>query len=334
VEHDDKELPEQIIRSGKSAGRFGGRWNQGFDQRHERSATRGGWWAESRRLYAPRDVGKTLEFRQRGHVKVAGKHIAADGLVSRGGYRRILPDRTTPWNPEWEEQTRHAAESVLQGRDLRIFERAFLEPVIRGGPTPPLRQIAEAEGVPVARISRIKYDVTKEVLAALKRGLAAESIDAEPTASNNRGSNPFLYKDMADRKRDAQAEARWRRWELELLDRDLYEAAVFDKIVNRSAAVEQLYAEAFAARHQSHGKYVCRTAMLHEFIDRLGNAITGANDPILAVPDAFVIVGWQLRSALPDCRRGCVCGGGGPDLPDHPAWNFRFTPPWRRPLLK
>ena len=90
----DKELSAEIVKSGKPAKRLGGRWNKGFEQRNEIErplAPRGGGKAEAEHVFRPGNVGKVEEYRGRGHTKLAGKHVSADGLVSRGGQRRIPP---------------------------------------------------------------------------------------------------------------------------------------------------------------------------------------------------------------------------------------------------
>jgi hypothetical protein len=63
---------------------------QGAEDTHSAGVAAGKRALESG-MYRPGDPIKIEKYRAAGHAKVAGKHIAADGLVSRGGKRRILP---------------------------------------------------------------------------------------------------------------------------------------------------------------------------------------------------------------------------------------------------
>ena len=311
-----KELP----RTACFRGRF---WNDGFGRRHRRGppAVRGSARSESQGLYAPDDAEKIEGFRSSGYVKINGKHIAADGQVSRDNrYRRVFRDSatTTTWEREelgaHAEQLKDLAKIELQGRNLAVYER-FLDPLISGVSPPPISQVAEEFGLPVRRIYKIKNDCRKKLLAAaLKCGLAADPADPADTKDYVAGSQTLI-------RTAEQTRALCARWKDRNTKDDVFKDAVtFHTILNRSAAVDGLLSEAKAARHQSPREYVCRTIMLHQLVDKFRKARAKANDPILSGQEALEIVGWRLWSALPDCRVTCDCGGGGPHAPDDPAW--------------
>jgi hypothetical protein len=82
--------------------------------------------AEREGVYRPDNVGKIEEHRARGHTKVAGKHVRADGLVSRSGFPRILPgddDDTSNVDADLAAET---AKEVLRGREATIFEKRLV----------------------------------------------------------------------------------------------------------------------------------------------------------------------------------------------------------------
>ena len=62
-----------------------------------------------------------------------GKHVMADGLVSRRGYRRILPDardeHDRTWWEERADEVAAAAAEVLHQRNASVFQGLVLDPL-------------------------------------------------------------------------------------------------------------------------------------------------------------------------------------------------------------
>lgn len=87
-------------------------------------------WAAGSKETKQKDGIAAFEERQAaGFTKVAGKHIPADGLVSRRGQRRILPDGgpDLDWLEWREEQLEEIVKQTLHGRDATIFRRRVIE---------------------------------------------------------------------------------------------------------------------------------------------------------------------------------------------------------------
>ena len=124
-EQQDKKLHQEIIRTpAPPKGRFQGRWNTGFSTRSNAPGLiRGNWKAQAEGLFRSPDAGKAEVFRASGHVKAAGKHVSADGLVSRGGKRRILPSDDGGDAEAGRFLVEEVAKKVLRGREATIFEK-------------------------------------------------------------------------------------------------------------------------------------------------------------------------------------------------------------------
>src|SRR5262245_9955104 len=67
-----------------------------------------------------------------GFIKDAGKHVAAGGLVSRGGYRRVFRDSPDWRDVDWQaEKLEEVAAEVLHGRNATVFENLVINPIRR-----------------------------------------------------------------------------------------------------------------------------------------------------------------------------------------------------------
>jgi hypothetical protein len=124
-EEQDKELNQEIVKSpSPPKGKFQGRWNAGFGTRSNAPGLiRGNYKAQAEGLFRTADASKAEIFRSSGHVKAAGKHISADGLVSRRGYRRILPSDDGGDAEAGRFLVEEVAKEVLRGREATIFEK-------------------------------------------------------------------------------------------------------------------------------------------------------------------------------------------------------------------
>lgn len=119
-----------------------------------------------------------------GHTKIAGKHIAADGLVSKGGYRRILPDYKDAGDEVWDEirrkQLEEIAGEVLSGRTATVFDALVLAP-LRGKQGRTVEDLANQFGVTTDRIHKIKHDATRKIEDGLMKPKNYETT-ADPAA--------------------------------------------------------------------------------------------------------------------------------------------------------
>jgi hypothetical protein len=110
--------------------------------------------------------------RASGFTKVDGRHVAADGLVSRIGYRRIIPEHLleTVWDREtWADRAAELADvagKVLHGRNATIFEGRVLDP-LRGRPKRSVDDLAAQFGITTKRVYNIEERCSDRVKAAL-----------------------------------------------------------------------------------------------------------------------------------------------------------------------
>ena len=89
--------------------------------------------ANPERQLGPRTVDGNQAKWAAGYTKVGGKHITADGLVSRRGYRRIIPGITQQereWLEEHTSKLREIAKRVLHGRNGTIFQKCVINPLL------------------------------------------------------------------------------------------------------------------------------------------------------------------------------------------------------------
>jgi hypothetical protein len=104
-----------------------------------------------------------------GYTKVGGKYIAADGLVSRGGFRRIIPEETDWDREKWAERAAELADAagkILHGRNATIFEGRVLDP-LRGRPKRSVDDLAAQFGIAPKRVYKIVERCSDRVMAAL-----------------------------------------------------------------------------------------------------------------------------------------------------------------------
>jgi hypothetical protein len=141
--------------------------------------------AEREGVYRPDNVGKIEEYRATGHATVAGKHVSADGLVSRSGYRRVPSEELLRDNMERDSQIedlKRLAESVLRGRNRKIFTRRVIEP-LDDLPGATFRELADQYGISVTKVHRIIGDCHMRIAQALEEertGRKATNGDAPP----------------------------------------------------------------------------------------------------------------------------------------------------------
>lgn len=108
-----------------------------------------------------------------GFVKVAGKHKSADGLLSRGGYRRVLPDyEDAEWldleKPERLAELEEIKSKVLHGRNATIFEQLVLAP-LRGERGKTVEELAEQFNKSPDRIYKVKHKAKARVMTFVAR---------------------------------------------------------------------------------------------------------------------------------------------------------------------
>jgi hypothetical protein len=128
-------------------------------------------WRQKRsaNLATRRTVEGFEEKRANGFTKVDGRHVPADGIVSRRGYRRIIPDSGpgAAWL-EWRiEELARVAKEVLRGRNATVFEGRVLNPLM-GRPKRSVEDLAEQLGRPTKRIYKI-LDECRDQIAAYRR---------------------------------------------------------------------------------------------------------------------------------------------------------------------
>jgi hypothetical protein len=104
-----------------------------------------------------------------GFTKVDGRHAPADGIVSRRGYRRIIPDSGPgrEWFEDRAEDLANIAKEVLRGRNATVFEGRVLNPLM-GRPKRSIEELAEQFGRPTKRIYKI-LDECRDQIAAYRR---------------------------------------------------------------------------------------------------------------------------------------------------------------------
>jgi hypothetical protein len=91
-----------------------------------------------------------------GFAKIDGRHVAADGMVSRRGRRRIIPDSGpgAAWL-EWRiEELATVAKEVLRGRNATVFEGRVLNPLM-GRAQRSIQDLSDQLGRPPKRIYKI-----------------------------------------------------------------------------------------------------------------------------------------------------------------------------------
>jgi hypothetical protein len=95
--------------------------------------------------------------RTSGFDRIGGKWSKADGLVSRKGYRRILPEsRPDSWALDYQlDELEDVSRTVLRERKATVFENLVLDP-LRGKPGKTIDDLAKQFGVSVDAIYRIK----------------------------------------------------------------------------------------------------------------------------------------------------------------------------------
>jgi len=107
-----------------------------------------------------------------GFKRVAGRHVAADGLVSRRGNRRIIPDHLleTVWDRDkWADRTAELADvagKIFHGRNATIFEGRVLDPLM-GKPKLPAVDLAKQFGIKTKLVYKIEKRCWDRVEAAL-----------------------------------------------------------------------------------------------------------------------------------------------------------------------
>ena len=106
-----------------------------------------------------------------GQTKVGGKHVAADGLVSRLGHRRIIPGITEE-EREWLEvhtwRLQEIAKQVLHGRNATIFEKCVINPLL-GEPKSSVERVAAQFNIKPKRVYNIIDKCEEKVLREYNR---------------------------------------------------------------------------------------------------------------------------------------------------------------------
>jgi len=104
-----------------------------------------------------------------GFTKVDGRHVAADGMVSRRGYRRIIPESGPgrEWFEDRAEDLAAAAKEALRGRNATVFDGRVLNPLM-GRPKRSIEDLAEQFGTPTKRIYKI-LDECRDQIAAYRQ---------------------------------------------------------------------------------------------------------------------------------------------------------------------
>ena len=103
-----------------------------------------------------------------GFYKKDGKHVSTDGLVSRRGYRRIVPaglDEDGRDGELWADNAQQLAElykQVLRGRNATVFENLVIKPLL-GQKGMTVAELARRFGVDEDRIYRCKYDALQRI---------------------------------------------------------------------------------------------------------------------------------------------------------------------------
>jgi hypothetical protein len=100
-----------------------------------------------------------------------------DGLVSKRGYRRIIPGATRE-EQEWIENNtqilRNIAKELFHGRNATVFERRFLNP-LDGQPKASVGELAAQFNVTEKRIYNIEENCKRRVIEEYQRRSAPKS---------------------------------------------------------------------------------------------------------------------------------------------------------------
>src|SRR5262249_44501478 len=129
-----------------------------------------------------------------GYIKDAGKTVAADGLVSRRGYRRILPESGNREEIENDlEKLDEIAKQVLHGRNATIFEKLVIKPLADGVRKPPVEGVAAQFNVTPKRVYKILDTCWDKISKALPRFKAGAPLieDSGPTMCSICGRSEF-----------------------------------------------------------------------------------------------------------------------------------------------
>ena len=107
-----------------------------------------------------------------GFVKVGGKHVAAQGLISRKGYIRITPNNDdNEWieisKPDRLDELECIAAEVLHGRTATVFEGLVLAP-LRGQSKRTVEELAYQFNVSRDRIYRITDRAKRKIIDKLR----------------------------------------------------------------------------------------------------------------------------------------------------------------------
>jgi hypothetical protein len=95
---------------------------------------------------------RIIDTKDAGSLKIAGKTVTVDGLVSRGGKRRVFTDSPDyEWMELRAEQLREIARKVLTGRRRDVFELMVIGPLM-GDEKPEVRKLVDKYSVPPKRI--------------------------------------------------------------------------------------------------------------------------------------------------------------------------------------
>lgn len=116
-----------------------------------------------------------------GFVKVGGKHIKADGLVSKRGNRRIIPAGYEEDKMLVEDRIERLATAtkVLHGRNATVFEKLYLNP-LQGKRKATAEELAKQFGVEVRQIYKIAERAKERVTEEVKRLQSAKAGAIEP----------------------------------------------------------------------------------------------------------------------------------------------------------
>src|SRR5262245_45882921 len=133
--------------------------------------------------------------RTTGFVKSGGKHTQATGLVSRRGYKRIVPDADS-WMEEQgadvAQELIEVAGKILHGRNATVFEGRVLAP-LQGKPRRSVDDLAKQFNVRAARIYKIVDDCKRKI----ERALAKPPEDVALYRGILNGDNPQAWETCA-----------------------------------------------------------------------------------------------------------------------------------------
>jgi hypothetical protein len=132
-------------------------------------------WEKSRQLEKVKQVSAGSEALDARMAALAAGGV--DGLVSKRGFRRIIPGATREeqeWIEEHAWKLREIAKDILHGRNATVFERRFLNP-LDGHPKPPVGELAAQFNVTEKRIYNIEEDCKRRVIEEYRRRSAPKS---------------------------------------------------------------------------------------------------------------------------------------------------------------